>query len=102
MTSTVTISIQGASYDMTCEPGQEDNLLKAADLVNEIMATAKNKNISNEKAAILTSLNLASKLIKAESEINLQSSNINNIAEEQITNIINNIHREVESFVTKS
>ena len=100
MSSNVRINIQGNSYDMKCDVNQEENLHKAAKLVNEIMSAAKEKQISSEKAAILTALNIASRLINAQ-EATIQNSSQNNIAEEQISNIINNIHREIQNHVAK-
>jgi len=101
MSNNVRINIQGNSYDMKCESNQEENLHKAAKLVNEIMSSAKEKQISSEKAAILTALNIASRLINVEEGAN-QNSDQNNIAEEQISNIINNIHREIQTYVAKT
>lgn len=101
MSNSVRINIQGSSYDMKCDASQEENLHKAAKLVNEIMSSAKEKQISSEKAAILTALNIASRLINAEEEIS-NNSNQNNAAEEQISNIINNIHNEIQTYVAKT
>lgn len=101
MTNTVMINIQGNSYEMKCSSEQEEKLLEAAKIVDDTMTQAKGQNISNEKAAILTSLNLASQLLEKQLEIENLTGSYNPTATEQINNIINNIHKEIETHMTK-
>lgn len=98
---TVSITIQGNQYDLKCPKDQVDKLKLAAEMVHKKLGEVKAKNTHGEKAAILTSLNIAYELLESNNICAELSAAENPVAIEQISNIINNIHNSLDSFLTK-
>jgi cell division protein ZapA len=101
-TSSIKISIQGNNYDLKCPNDQIDKLKSAAEMVHKKMGEAKTKTPSNEKAAILTALNIAHDLLEVKNDVDDNETSLPNIANDQISSIINGIHHRLESCMTKS
>jgi len=101
-TTSITISIQGNNYDLKCPDDQIEKLKSAAEIVHKKMGEAKSKTPSNEKAAILTALNVAHEFLEVQNNANINETELSNIANEQISNIINNIGQNLESYLTKN
>ena len=101
-TTSITISIQGNNYDLKCPDDQIEKLKSAAEIVHKKMAEAKSETPSNEKAAILTALNVAHEFLEVQNNANINETELSNIANEQISNIINNIGQNLESYLTKN
>ncbi|MEE3003189.1 MAG: cell division protein ZapA [Pseudomonadota bacterium] len=100
-TSTVAIKILGNTYEIKCEDEFSENLINAAELVNNSMLAAKEKNISNEKAAILTAINMTYDLLLAKAKLDDEKRSTESIATEQIYNVINSIYDNIKSDMTK-
>lgn len=98
----VNIKIQGVDYEIKCPHDQIKALQDAAELVNTKMSEVKKKTSSNEKAAILTALNISHQLLIAESDKNIDNKSNNEYATEQISLFINNIDRKIENILAKS
>ncbi len=64
----VKVNILGKELQMACTEGNEDNLHRAADYVDQSMNAfrRKNKSLSVEKIAIVTAINLANDLLTGE------------------------------------
>lgn len=68
--TTVSIDIQGKSYQVKCPPEEVELLKKAAKLLEERMQTTREGGsvISNDKVAVITSLNLAHQIMLLEQQ----------------------------------
>lgn len=62
----VTVRISGKEVQVGCTQGEEDQVIKAANIVDQIMAELRQRNASSttEKVAILTAINFAHELNK--------------------------------------
>lgn len=94
----IDISIQGNIYQIKCPASQEEHLIAAARNVDKKMSLAKKNTPNQEKAAILTALNIAHELIEYKQEHNNKTPNT---ANEQIMLLINNIHESITKKADK-
>ena len=92
---TTTITIQGKSYEMRCPNNEVQSLEHAALLLNEKIELAKQKTTNPEKAAILAGLHLAHELYSAQTSAQANEDKQASIANNQISNIINNIYSSI-------
>lgn len=62
---TTVVNILGKEYRITCEPGEEDDLIESARLVDTRMQKIRNsgKVIGTDRIAVMTALNLAHELL---------------------------------------
>jgi cell division protein ZapA len=66
MTTTLDIKIQGRDYRVACAPDEMSSLQAAADLLNDRMGQiAQSTRSSGERLAVMTALNLADELNRA-------------------------------------
>ncbi len=59
----VKVYIMNKEYLIQCGPDEKQKLIQAASKVDDHMRQAKTGSINNEKAAVLTALNLANELL---------------------------------------
>ena len=92
---TTTIIIQGKSYEMRCPDNEVHSLEHAAALLNDKIELAKQKTANPEKAAILAGLHLAHELYSTQASMQSREDEQSTIANNQISNIINNIYSNI-------
>tara|TARA_B100001094_G_scaffold325303_1_gene379407 strand:- start:101 stop:367 length:267 start_codon:yes stop_codon:yes gene_type:complete len=66
---TVSLRIFGRDLTLACPPNEKENLIKAANFLNEELADINDKN----NALIIAGLTLANKLLSGEGESNKKS-----------------------------
>lgn len=110
----VTIVIKGRQYDIACDDGQEDRVLRLASYIdNKIKLIARSGSAYNEShLMVLTSLVLADEIFEAKEALEDAQNNVadspdNNQAEVSMENetevldIIQNITDRLDSLSTK-
>lgn len=76
----ITIIIDNETFSLQCEEGEEEELKKAADIVNNKMSIFEDEiNISRSKKLLMVSLLLASESNDAGSKLNDQQEKIKKI-----------------------
>ncbi len=76
----INIIIDNETYSLQCEEGEEEELKKAADVVNDKMSIFEDEiNISRSKKLLMVSLLLASESNEAGSKLNNQHEKIKKI-----------------------
>mgnify|MGYP005730614479 FL=1 len=76
----ITIIIDNETFSLQCEEGEEQELKKAADIVNDKMSIFEDEiNISRSKKLLMVSLLLASESNDAGSKLNDQQEKIKKI-----------------------
>lgn len=76
----ITIIIDNETFSLQCEEGEEEELKKAADIVNDKMSIFEDEiNISRSKKLLMVSLLLASESNDAGSKLNDQQEKIKKI-----------------------
>ena len=76
----ITITIDNETFSLQCEEGEEEELKKAADIVNDKMSIFEDEiNISRSKKLLMVSLLLASESNDAGSKLNDQQEKIKKI-----------------------
>jgi len=76
----ITIIIDNETFSLQCEEGEEEELRKAADIVNDKMSIFEDEiNISRSKKLLMVSLLLASESNDAGSKLNDQQEKIKKI-----------------------
>ena len=76
----ITIIIDNETFSLQCEEGEEEELKKAADIVNDKMSIFEDEiNISRSKKLLMVSLLLASESNDAGSKLNDQQEQIKKI-----------------------
>ena len=76
----ITIKIDNETFSLQCEEGEEEELKKAADIVNDKMSIFEDEiNISRSKKLLMVSLLLASESNDAGSKLNDQQEKIKKI-----------------------
>ena len=76
----ITIIIDNETFSLQCEEGEEEELKKAADIVNDKMSIFEDEiNISRSKKLLMVSLLLASESNDAGSKLNDQQEKIEKI-----------------------
>ena len=76
----ITIIIDNETFSLQCEDGEEEELKKAADIVNDKMSIFEDEiNISRSKKLLMVSLLLASESNDAGSKLNDQQEKIKKI-----------------------
>ena len=86
---TVKININGVIYPVSCQPGEEDRLIKSSNEVNKVIDELSNVSglVGESRLLAMTSLILADKLIEKENIVeknitsNLSSENSSHISE---------------------
>ena len=66
----VQVEILGEQITLSCPPGKEQNLIKAAKLVNDAMTNIKESGISfaKDRIAIMAAINIADDLVTGNSD----------------------------------
>ena len=89
---TLNIQIGGRSFQIGCEPEEQDNLQAAAELLNSEIASLQNDSdslrVSLESSAILAALSFAAELLGQQSDIPDERAEQN---EPRITRLIDKI-----------
>ena len=77
----ISVQIGGQNIQLVCEPGEEESLRAAADLVNteitSVQGDSAKSNIPLETAAIVSALNFAAELLRQNSDSSDENSNQN-------------------------
>lgn len=77
----ISVQIGGQNIQLVCEPGEEESLRAAADLVNteitSVQGDSTKSNIPLETAAIVSALNFAAELLRQNSDSSDDNSNQN-------------------------
>ncbi|MCX7545975.1 cell division protein ZapA [Marinicella gelatinilytica] len=65
----ITVKLLNREYPFSCEPEERPSLLMAADYLDSTMREIKQNNstLSHEKIALMSAMNIAHELIKAQS-----------------------------------
>jgi len=91
----VTLQIQGKDYQIACEPGERDNLQRAADYLGDKLAeiNSRGKVIGTERSAVLAALNISYELMQVQDQKSKQVA-----YEKRIKALQNKVEDSIDQF----
>jgi len=90
----ITVKLLNREYPFSCEPGERQSLLMAADHLDSAMREIKQNNstLSYEKIALMSAMNIAHELIKAQS--------LNQQYDTEVMDTIKKLNGKLEQAIT--
>jgi len=93
-TGSVTLSLLGKEYRISCPVGERDNLMRAAALLDERMREIRDENVvGSERIAVMAALNLAHEMLQTQEVLRQQSDQ-----DSRIQSLLQRVESELLSF----
>ena len=93
-TQSITVSIMGKEYRVACPAGEQDALLRAANLLDTRMRDIRDAGVSgNERIAVMAALNLSHEYLDI-----ADSSRNENSDQSQVNDLIDKLDHELSAY----
>lgn len=92
--SSVVVHLLDKEYRVACDPGEKDDLLRAARYLDDKMREVKEANVIGlERIAVMTALNLAHELLQTSGQLSQQSSDTG-----RVSTLLNKVEAELRAL----
>lgn len=92
--SSVVVHLLDKEYRVACDPGEKEDLLRAARYLDDKMREVKEANVIGlERIAVMTALNLAHELLQASGQLTKQSADTG-----RVSTMLNKVEAELRAL----
>jgi len=92
--SSVVVHLLDKEYRVACDPGEKEDLLRAARYLDDKMREVKEANVIGlERIAVMTALNLAHELLQASGQLTQQSADTG-----RVSTMLNKVEAELRAL----